>query len=294
MKFKKFEIEDAAVLNRYLRMNGELSCETAFVNLYMWQGLYYNSFSLYDDILIVKSIGENGESYSLPFGLNVKRGMELILEHTAGALPVIWAQEGARFDEFLKLYADSYNICESRDDEDYIYLTENLSHLPGKKYHSKRNHISAFSKRFNWKYEQITDENIEKVIKCAELWYAKNDMRSDERLQCEKNAFFDIAANMNKLNVCGGAISIDEKIVAFTLGSPLNDRIFDIHIEKALSEFSGAYSVINREFALRELDKYEYINREDDLGIDGLRRAKLSYHPHIILKKYVCIPEGQV
>ena len=94
--------------------------------------------------------------------------------------------------------------------------------------------------------------------------------------------------NMSAFNMKGGAISVDGNIVAFTLGSPINSRVYDIHIEKALKSYATAYTVINREFARNELSDYEYINRENDLGLEGLRRAKLSYHPDILLKKYAC------
>ena len=92
---------------------------------------------------------------------------------------------------------------------------------------------------------------------------------------------------MEKLEVRGGAIFIENEAVAFTLGSPINDNCFDIHIEKALADYSECYTVINREFALNELSGYKYINREDDMGIEGLRKAKLSYNPCMLLKKYV-------
>ena len=108
---------------------------------------------------------------------------------------------------------------------------------------------------------------------------------------CEKKGIEFILQNMEELSVKGGAIFVAGKVVAFTLGSPITDEVFDVNIEKALAEFSEAYTVINREFA-KELSDYKYINREDDLGIEGLRKAKLSYKPHIILKKFSCRAEG--
>ena len=95
---------------------------------------------------------------------------------------------------------------------------------------------------------------------------------------------------MDILSVKGCAIYVGEEIAAFAIGSPINQNVFNIHIEKALDEYIGAYAVINREFA-KMLDQYTYINREDDMGLSGLRTAKLSYKPEILLKKYLCIPK---
>ena len=126
------------------------------------------------------------------------------------------------------------------------------------------------------------------VKKCAEMWYNENLDRGDVELDAERKGINILLDNMSALNMKGGAISVDGNIVAFTLGSPINSKVYDIHIEKALKSYATAYTVINREFARHELSDYEYINRENDLGVEGLRRAKLSYHPDILLKKYAC------
>ena len=100
--------------------------------------------------------------------------------------------------------------------------------------------------------------------------------------------------NMEKLNIKGGTIIADNKDVAFTLGSPVNSSVYDIHIEKAIEGYETAYTVINREFAARNLSSYKYINREDDLGLEGLRKSKLSYHPEILLPKYICTEKENI
>ena len=138
-----------------------------------------------------------------------------------------------------------------------------------------------------WVFKAITAENIGDVKLCAEKWYMENAGREDRYLRCEKRGIETILDNMELLGVRGGAIYVEGKVVAFTLGSRISDDIFDIHIEKALSDYAEAYTVINREFA-RTLEGYKYINREDDMGLEGLRKAKLSYKPAILLKKYAC------
>ena len=169
-----------------------------------------------------------------------------------------------------------------------------MAELSGKKYHSKRNHISTFSKKYNWEYKSIDKSLIPKVLECANNWYNENNDRMDKYMSFEREAVNVLLQNREVLQIRGGAILVDGDVVAFTLGSKINDDTFDIHIEKALKEFSEGYAVINREFAKNELSDFLYVNREDDMGLEGLRKAKLSYKPHLLIKKYICKPRGDL
>ncbi len=290
LEFKPFEIEDAKALKKRLFSPARLSCETNIVNLLVWQKMYGNMYAVSDDMLFIKSGGIEEETYRLPFGDNLEKGIEILKNHTGLEYPPLWVQQGDRFVEFNLKFGDDYELITQRDAFDYIYLQEDLANLSGKKYHSKRNHISAFTKKYNWEYRDITKDNIPDILECAEEWYRENSERFDKYMQCEKNGIKLILENMELLDCKGGAIYIDGKAVAFTLGSPINRDIFDIHIEKALPEYATAYTVINNEFA-KTLREYKYINREDDLGLEGLRKAKLSYKPNILLKKYLAVPK---
>ncbi len=289
MNFKKIELCDKGKLLPFLKAADELTCELSFINLLIWQQLYNNCYCIEDGVLFLKSYDENIETYSLPLG-DVKDGMQKIINH-CGKLPAIWAQEGKRFNQFKNLFGDLYDIFESRNEFDYIYSAQDLINLSGKKYHSKRNHISAFSKQFNWHYEDITENNINGVKKCAQIWYSDYGDDMDEELKAEMAGVNLMLDNMDFFGLEGGAIIVDEKVVAFTLGSAVNDQVYNIHIEKAIFGFETAYTVINREFAARNAQNFRYINREDDLGIEGLRKSKLSYKPEILLPKYICTPK---
>ena len=293
MNFKKVELADAELLKPFLTEAGELTCEISLINLLLWEPLYNNCYCIENGILYLKSYSDYVETYSLPFG-DIKKGMQRLTECSDGHYPIIWAQAGRRFDEFKSLYGDRYEITESRNEFDYIYNTCDLINLSGKKYHSKRNHISAFSKQFDWHYEDITSDNIDAVKKCAEIWYSQNAADSDEELKTEMRGVSLMLDNMEKLNIKGGTIIADNKAVAFTLGSPVNSSVYDIHIEKAIEGYETAYTVINREFAAHNLSSYKYINREDDLGLEGLRKSKLSYHPEILLPKYICTEKENI
>ena len=291
MNFKKIELCDKDKLLPFLQGANELTCELSFANLLIWQPLYNNCYCIVDGILYLKSYDDNIETYSLPFG-DMKTGMQKIIDHV-GHLPAIWAQAGKRFDEFKELYGEYYDIFESRNEFDYIYNSSDLINLSGKKYHSKRNHISSFSKKHDWRYEEISAKNIDKVRLCAKKWYGQYD-DMDEELKNEMRGVELMLDNMEALDIVGGAIVVGDEVVAFTLGSAINEQIYNIHTEKALDDFDTAYSVIKREFAARNLADYQYINREDDLGIEGLRRAKLSYRPQIILPKYICTKKENI
>lgn len=286
LNFKDIEIDDFNILKPFLQESGELSCENNFVNLLIWQKPYKNQYAVCDGQLILKSSNDGNDLFQIPLGDNLQKGMALIREYCGKKPITFWTQEGVRLDEFKRLFNNEFEFFQVRENFDYIYSSEDLAYLKGKKFHSKRNHINAFDKKYDWHYEAISDENLSQIKTCAESWYLENSSKIDELMQFEKKGVDTILDNLNFLEAKGGAIFVGEKVVAFTLGSKINDNIFDVHIEKALKEFDGAYSVINREFVKNELQSFEYINREDDLGLEGLRKAKLSYNPKILLKKF--------
>ncbi|MBE6787027.1 MAG: DUF2156 domain-containing protein [Ruminococcaceae bacterium] len=292
LEFKPITLEKAKELKKKLFSPTRFSCETNIVNLLVWQKMYDNMYAEDEGMLFIKSGGIEKETFRLPFGENIKRGIEKLCEYTGEEHPKLWVQQGERFEDFKLQFGEEYELIPERDAFDYIYLQEDLANLSGKKYHSKRNHISAFSKQYDWKFKEITAQDIPKVLECANEWYASNKERFDKYMECEKQGIELMLSNMELLDIKGGAIYIDEKIVAFTLGSPINCETFDIHIEKALPEYATAYTVINREFA-KILTDYKYINREDDLGLEGLRKAKLSYKPYILLKKYAAVSKAE-
>ncbi|MBR7132342.1 MAG: DUF2156 domain-containing protein [Clostridia bacterium] len=289
LEFKNIELKDYEIFKKFTAESDELSCENTFINLIAWQNIYQNMFAVSDGQLFIMSGDRANKIFRLPMGGELEAGL-LTLEKSFGKNLSFWIPEGKDFELFRKC-RPNYHCAEKADACDYIYLRDDLAELAGKKYHSKRNHISAFSRKHAWRYETISPSNIPQVKLCAEQWYKENAHKADRFMLCEKETVGVILDNLSFLDVKGGAILIDDRVVAFTLGSPISPSAFDIHIEKALSEFSEGYAVINREFAKNELGQYKYINREDDMGIEGLRRAKLSYKPQLLLKKYFCTPE---
>lgn len=292
IEFKEIELKDFDIYNEFIKDNNLFSCENPFVNLLVWQRAYGNMMALKDGNLFLKSgIGED-TMFRLPLGKDTEKGIEEIFEFCKPQKPSFWICEDEINNGIPEIIKKNYNFNENRNDFDYIYLREDLAQLSGKKYHSKRNHISAFSKKYNWRYEKITKDNIKDILICADKWY--HERESDEYLLYEEEGIELILSNMEKLGVIGGAIYVEDIVVAFTLGTALNQDVFVTHIEKALSDYAESYTLINREFAKNELSQFKYINREDDMGIEGVRKAKLSYKPEILLKKYYCTPKSEL
>ncbi len=291
LNFKRFEPQDSDLFRTFLLNKGEYSCENTLVNLLVWQDAYHTTFAFEDGQLLIKSEEEDRISFALPLGDDFEKGMALIRDYCGETRPVFWAQEGDRMKLFCQFVGADYDFLESRDDFDYLYSQTALAELSGKKYHGKRNHIAAFSKKYDWEYRPLSDSIIPDIRLCADEWYRENTNANglDPHLQTERQGIETMLAHRQALNLRGGAVYVGGKAVAFTLGSPINSRVFDTHIEKALTDYAESYAVINREFA-KTLSDFTYINREDDMGLPGLRRSKLSYKPAFLLKKYICRP----
>ena len=290
IEFKIPTIEDIGNLKKFMFDEEELSCESNFTNLLIWNKMYETVYYLDDKTLIFRMWEEDSYFFALPYG-DIAYGIELIKEFCKenNSKVKIWVAEGGRFERFKELYSD-FSVKPMRDSFEYIYNREDLSFLNGKKYHSKRNHIAKFSKDYNWQYKSIEESDIKRIQFFADKWCEGIE---DEGLITEKKALNFLIENRETLDIKGGMIMVDDKIVAFTLGSPINSTMFDIHYEKADKDYLTAYAVINREFAKNELMGYKYINREEDLGLEGLRKAKLSYKPEILLEKYIVTLKGE-
>lgn len=297
LEFKEPCLADYGKITEFIAPFAEesMSCEITPMTLLIWKNYYHQKIAFCDDMLFV-SLGKNSEIFLLPFAKDMKKAVNILKELTKSQnRPLVFlGAEGVRLDTFNSIFSEEFSQNESREDFEYLYLTEKLKNLSGKKFHSKRNHISAFSKAYNWSYESMTTDILPEVFEMADKWTEEMKKITDDTksIEVENKALKEYLPFMKELNLRGGCIRVDGKIIAFTFGSPINNKVFDIHVEKALPEFRTAYTLINREFILNELLDFEYVNREDDMGLEGLRKAKLSYHPDILLKKYVIKYKG--
>ena len=294
MIFKRLEIEDKNILEKFIYPYKFLSCEYSFTTLYIWREACDVCFTIDKGTLIIKKKDFEGKYYFMqPLGYsreNLKEIIdELMVYKTENNMEFLFKDLDEGFmEEIRDIYDDVKGICikEDRDNFDYLYEAEKLAKLSGKKLHGKKNHYNSFVKKYTYEVKDIKEaEVIKDVIIAAEKWYEGNS--GDYILNCELQGIKDVLKNMKVVNTKGIAVYVDEKIVAFSLGEKLNDDLAVIHIEKADVKYSGVYSFINKTFVDRNFSDVKIINREQDLGIAGLRKSKLSYHPFKLEKKFI-------
>lgn len=179
-----------------------------------------------------------------------------------------------------------YELTDDRNNSDYVYTMESLRDLAGKKLHAKRNHIHQFMAQYGERYEyvKITGDMMGECVDVYNEWLSEKS--PDETDNMELSAIKTLLMHMDTLGIRGGGIRIDGRLAAFTLGQKMDDNMAVVHIEKADNEIMGLYTVINNQFVQHELTDVKFINREEDMGMEGLRKAKLSYYPAYMIDKF--------
>ncbi|MBQ7580452.1 MAG: DUF2156 domain-containing protein [Clostridia bacterium] len=277
--FKIPDLSDSEWVRECFLKSGTVDCAFCFGNLLMWCGIYRVEICKIDGLFVSRSINDDGTyAFCFPKGEGDVGAVVSKLENEYGNISFFGLDEND-VKSLRAFRGDEYEISFDRDSSDYIYKVSDLSDLPGKKYHQKRNHIAYFEKNYNWSYESIGSANIAECLRMNDEWNEKNIDKVSTGTDKEEIAIKRAFENFDRLGLVGGLLRVDNKVCAYTFGEKLNDSYFCTHVEKAFYDMRGAYPMINREFARRELSGFEFVNREEDLGIEGLRKAKLSYHP---------------
>lgn len=287
--FHRVDISDAKWIKSRLSCKEKISCEYSFGNIFAYNQKMDILVADYNECLIVKYAVGDYNVYAFPVGPgDVKSALSAIADDTEsdGKKGVISAMTGKDADIFESVFGGKYKAVADRDAYDYVYNSEDLINLTGKKYQPKRNHISYFIRSYNWSYEKIDRTNIDECIEMNRQWLDKYDPELRQPLIEEFRMIKTVFDNYEELGFVGGLIRVDGKVVAYTMGEELDSESFCVHFEKAFADIRGAYPMINQQFVKNELSGYKYINREDDVGAENLRKAKLSYHPAFLLEKY--------
>ena len=288
--FKRITFDKKEEFEKYLLDGNERGCEYSFANLYMWGR---QSAQIVCDHIVLFSQYNRRSVYPFPVGYGDKKAVidAVIADSKERGIPCRFTGLTERDKNILEeLYPGMFSFHCDRDFFDYVYDINDLVELRGKKYHSKKNHFNKFTTSYpDYRVEEINDSNIDKVSAMVEQWYRDRlEEAPDSDFQMETVAIGKALRHYKELGMEGLVMYIGDEVVAMTVGSFTSKDTIDVHFEKARRNIDGGYAVINREFAKHIRDKYpqvKYLNREDDMGIEGLRKAKESYRPHHMVEK---------
>ena len=292
IEFHPLRIEDRATIERYTLPSGSRNCDLAFANMYCWQELYRSAWAIIDDFLVIRFHIDGGTriGYTQPLGPGDFTPIIPLLRddaRTCGNQPLRLfglTDEGCAL--LRDAFPDAFACASDRSFDDYIYLADDLRNLPGRRYQPKRNHFNRFRAEYpDHRYEELTPARFAECMTLERQWRRAHEGHISE-LCAEQRAMQRAFDHFDALGLRGGCLYVGERLVAFTYGSAVSGDTFVTHVEKADTAFEGAFTAINKLFAEHLPERFRWINREEDLGIEGLRHAKLSYHPAELFRKF--------
>lgn len=296
ISFKPVELSDKAAIERYTLPSECRNCDMAFANIYCWRHFHQTAWAEVEGFLVIRFLidGKRRVGYMQPIGEG----------DFTPILPLLAEDARRNFGERLRLYGlcregrrtltdadpEAYAFDDDRALSDYIYLAEELRTLTGRRYQPKRNHLNRFFAKYNYRYEPLERRHFADCLRLEASW--REERTSDEdsaSMRFEQQALHEAFDHFEELGLHGGVLYVGEELVAFTYGSKINYDTFDCHIEKADTRYDGVFAAINKLFAESLPRAFTYINREEDMGLEGLRRSKLSYHPSLLWPKTTAI-----
>lgn len=284
--FQPITIGDISIIASFTQQYAPQDCEFSIGTIFSWKTLQKTHFAIIDNQLILRLCLDGMMTYTFPIGEQVTDYAIKAIETDASLFkqPVRIQGDYSRLQFFFDA---NYSIMQYRDFYNYIYLRSDLANLKGGTYQSKRNHINRFQNTYKYTFLPLTPELAPDCIALEEQWREQR-LDDEQRSYRQENIALETALrNYDALQLLGGAIFIDGKIEAFSIGSPINANTFDVMFEKANPLYDGIYSVINQLFTNLVPEQFTYINREEDLGKEGLRKSKLSYKPTHLFEKSI-------
>ena len=290
--FKPIEVQHKEIFNHFFLQDPPQTSELTFTNLFVWRHYYHPIWLQWEDCMLIIFKPEGITPFCLPpIGpVNKRKALDILcdtLQQLTTDVKICRVSE-----EFVEKYVDHdrYASFFDRVNSDYVYRTLDLIQLSGRKYHKKRNLLNRFIKNYTFQYRHLDIELVECLLDMQEEWCEIKECVDKPDLLAEDYAVYEALTHYDELDYRGGAIQINSRIEAFSIGEPLNTDTAVIHLEKANPEIPGLYGAINQLFCTNDWSDIEYINREQDLGIEGLRKAKESYNPHHMVNKYTLSP----
>ncbi len=291
LDFRKILLEDREVVHKNLYAAVGHGCECSFANLFLWaeQSIAF----LGETPLFLCRYGD-WTAYLFPQCENLQEAVDALRAdaHARGIRFRIFGVTPSEAETLTALYPHRFTARSVRDSYDYVYDIERLCGLRGRKLQAKRNHCNHFEQTYpDYRVLPLTKDLLPRCIAFTQAWYEEHrDAHPYSDMSGEKAAIQKAFRCFDALRMEGIALETQDGIVAFSMGNRIREDTFDVNFEKALAEINGAYPMVNREFARLIHSRYpevRYLNREDDMGIEGLRRAKESYYPDLLLEKIV-------
>lgn len=295
LEWNEPQLEDYDWISKCVKKSGYMGSDAAFANIYLLKTKYNIKVSSYKDFLIRYYEGYGSRhGYTFPLGEGkIDKALEAIRQD---------AIDNKRRLEFCFVTEEQKAVLDEKfqglmeykrddGDSDYIYGKQELATLSGRAYHKKKNHVSKFKRTYaDIRYCEIGVGNIDDAMLIEDTWYYEHLQEDNNSVLIEYTAIREALMHFNELSLTGGIIYVNNTPAAMTIASYINEGVVDIHFEKCIGEYAlgGGYAAINQMHAAT-LKNVSYINREEDINIPGLRKAKESYHPKIMLKKYSAV-----
>ena len=283
MTFHPLTLSDREAMQAVPLQSGRRNCNYTFANLLGWQFWYQTEVCVLENAVVLRYTFNGQRAYMVCTSEELQLELiETLLDDSNGDLTLVGLEDSqvAQFNNVLPNV--SVSVESSRDQYDYIYRRTDLATLHGKHLDAKRNHIHRFrAEHPDFEYRNITPELFDECRRLTEIWQKEKD--ANETIDVEREVMEIIFSNWDSLGMIGGSIFVNGSMVAFSYGSAVTTDTFDVCVEKADRHVEGAFAIINQQFAEHLPERYIYLNREEDMGIPGLRKSKLSYHPEILL-----------
>lgn len=289
MEFKKLELQDIDIIRPFFEMQTNRMCDNTVGVVVMWRDSFHTHYAIEDGALFLRfSYGEQKEMiHSVPIGLDKKRALNTLKGHLErSGHPVTICAVSKEDLELVQEVFGEMDVRSERSWFDYLYNAADLATFKGRKFNGQRNHINRFKKQYpNYRFTEIDSENVHRVQAFLKA-YIQNYLKENETAREEARNALEVLEHFDSYRLFGAFIEVDDEMIAFSVGEIVNDTLF-IHIEKARTDYHGSYQMIVNEFAKRFVTPdVLYINREDDVGDEGLRQSKMSYHPVELIEKH--------
>ena len=292
--FNPVTLRDKAWVDSIVMAENSPSADYNFGNIYIWDSFYKQQICRFENRMMTR-LGYGEEcAFVFPIGSGpLAPAMEALRAYCAenGCPLVLYGLTEKHVGELEALYPGCFAFEKDSDFADYIYSAEKLATYAGKALHGKKNHCNRFeAEQDDWDFVPITRERIPGCLEMLELWTEENAGRLDSSIRDEHEAILRAFADYEALGLEGGILRSGGEILGFSLGEMASPDTFNVHFEKAETAVNGAYPMVCRELTrmvMRSHPGLRYVNREDDMGLETLRKSKLSYRPEFLLEKYV-------